>query len=123
MKARVAMAAACMALAIPTIALAVENTREAPHPPHPAPGAAQLTSADLGGLLSVVEFCEDVTPNQRKQLHENAKQLMSGLSEDRIEAMKRSSDFKTSHDTISGILKEIPKDQAILVCGQFERAA
>ena len=99
MKAGLAMAA-CFALTLPNIASAVPL----------------LTPADLGESLSILEFCEVVTPNHRTQLHEKAKKSMNELSEDSIEIMKQTSDFKSFYASTTRLLHGIPKDEAIQFC-------
>jgi hypothetical protein len=81
-----------------------------------APVDPPLTAAGLGGLTSAVEFCEKVDPKDKERLREKARQIMKALSEEQIEAMRRTTDFNTVHATIAGVLDGLPKDDAINLC-------
>ena len=76
---------------------------------------ARLTAAELGGIESAVSFCEKVDPNDTA-LRRKAQELMKGLSEDRIEEMKRTADYKNAYTTLTGILLAIPKAEGVGLC-------
>lgn len=102
MKTGIAAAAACVAWILPQIVLA------APEP--------SVTAAGLGGLLSAVSFCEKVDPAHGDQIRDKAKKMMKGLSEEKIESMRRSADFKKNYAAIEVVLDGIPKDDAVHMC-------
>ena len=75
-----------------------------------------LTAAGLGGFMSAVQFCEKVDPEHRDRYEDKAEQLKRGVDRKKIEEFERSSDYKSTHATISGVLEGIPKEDAIKLC-------
>ena len=102
MKTGIAAAAACLAWILPQIVLA------APEPP--------LTASGLGGLQSAVSFCEKVDPEHGEQIRDKAEKMTKGLSEEQLEAMRRSADFKKNYAAIKVVLDGIPRDDAVHMC-------
>lgn len=95
--------AACFAWILPQLAEA-------------KPAEPPLTAGALGGLTSAVRFCEKVDPGHAREIREKARQMEKGLSEEKMEAMRRTADFKKNYAAISGVLEGIPKDDAIHMC-------
>ena len=67
-------------------------------------------------MTRVVDFCDRIDPIHSQDLRAKVKQMTKGLSEDRLEEMRHTQEFRKAGETLEVVLKDIPKDDAVKLC-------
>jgi hypothetical protein len=90
----------------------------APRQPLPAQTAYKATNhaADLGAVQAVVDFCSKIDPKDGKRFEQQGNKVLPPMSEDRIEAARKTGDYKQAYATIQSVLKGLASADASRDC-------
>jgi hypothetical protein len=77
---------------------------------------ADTRELDIGAMQGMLGFCSHLDPKDDKRFDEQAKRLTAGLSEQKIDEIKRTSDYKQAYQLLGTVLKELPQSEALPAC-------
>jgi len=71
---------------------------------------------EIGLVEGVVDFCTKADPADKAQIERKAKELLPKMSEDKLEAVRRRTEYHAGYGFIQTILKGLTKSDATRNC-------
>lgn len=87
--------------------------------PQFAPAEPEVSNQTLGQVEGVVNFCSQADAKAAPRYKEKAKALIGDLSAEDLAKARKSEEYKTAYEWISGELRKSSKDESSKLCTDF----
>lgn len=75
-----------------------------------------ITNDVFGKSEGTLDFCAQVNPQEAAKYQERKKSLVRGVPEKEVADARKTQEYKTAYEWITGELAKAPKDQALAAC-------